>query len=404
MNENQPENFPELSKIVKKKRKDDIKRFQEQRKDGYKLIEKFIYDNKGKIFGNMAYLKYLENDSKLLEISEYYYDVYMKNNKGKGIQLTDILYKAGYSLVEMLRNYDNSYTIKYNGQKACILYPISENDYNTLESFLEKSKISGCKLKYVIPEILNINILTKICNPRIYISDWEFLYKVLNKSDIIKISTIRSKETKSLLGGFPRFPEILKKLYFYVKNNDVLVIGIIGYLTLINKKRYFRPRFNVFELLSKDPKEELKKIRKELGLVEKDFSERIIKSFIGLHPDKYSLYYKNIKIVDLYDISKEYVPYTIINEVKYGNLDLIKRFLFIGIYISYKIKGGEQLRRRNTLMISELNSTDIPKEISRPYEIKQLFGNIVIPDRQFKIRKFNGKEKYFIYRPELKKK
>jgi hypothetical protein len=106
----------------------------------------------------------------------------------------------------------------------------------------------------------------------------------------------------------------------------------------------------------------------------------------------------------LYDISKEYVPYTIINEVKYGNLDLIKRFLFIGIYISYKIKGGEQLRRRNTLMISELNSTDIPKEISRPYEIKQLFGNIVIPDRQFKIRKFNGKEKYFIYRPELKKK
>lgn len=393
--------FLELSKIVEKKKKEDIINFQKERKEGYKIIEKFIYKNKGKIFGNMAYLNNLE----LLEISEYYYSVYIRNNKQSGIELADILFKEGYSLVELMRNYDNSYTLKYNGYRACVLHSISENDYNTMETISEKSKISGCNLMYVIPEILNITILTKICNPRIYISEWEFLYKVLNNSDILSKSKIKSKENNTLIGSPPKFINIIKKIYFYIKNHDILLVGIAGYLTLMsksNKKRYFKPKLNVFELLSKDPKSDLKSIKKYIGLPEKDFSERLIKSFINLHPDKYSLYYKNIKIIDMYDISKEYIPYTIINEIKYGNLDLIKRFLFIGIYISYKIKNGIQLRQKNKLMITELNNASIPAEISRPYEIKQLFGNIVIPDRQFKIRRFEGKEKYFIYKPEIK--
>lgn len=400
-----------LDDIIKeeeeKARKDYINDF---KKNVEPIIVEFISTHKLPIFSSMAFLKWTAGKAKI-PMNLYYYNVYSPNARADAFALADLLFARGVSWIELKRDYDDSLMISWKGRKIIGIYYLMKDEFNKLDV------IKGGGLLYVQLEHLMIEIMKIFTNPRYEIDKWITYYdyyKLLEKMIPLKAKEIEKPPEV-------RNPEILKCLKKieenFIKKANITVIGSYAYKLMIEyaggkRSNLFIPAMtNVFEVLSAQPLEDIEKIKKILGLGSgPDLVIKKSNNHLGFYKAKYSIFFKNYKLVEIYDASEECVPFVKYRDIRLGNLHVILKYLYIGIYIARKINDTRLIDRMETIIyfLKEASYYGKRKNLFAVFQI-DCVGKAINIEREFRINKWNGniKDKGLViqsYKPELKKK
>ena len=432
--------FPLLNRledIVKEYNKDEIKQYRKSRESVFKSIENYIRDNKRVVLGVMAVKNLLsrvsamKEDSRVNEIPNnmWYYEVYSPDARRDSIFLANKLFEEKFPLIEAKKDFDGSYVVWYKAQKACKFVHITSSLFERLPTDISNVNLISKDILYANIELLKIPILMSYINPRQDISKWETIIKYDAEIDKWYPFQSTGKEPgegskiydKGLLG------DLEKTEKWMLKVKGLILIGNYAYqqfLKTSNYKRGYYPVINFYEVLSSSPKDHIKSLEKILGTLRVKEHDSSLK----FHGKKYSVFKGDNKVIDIYDSGEECVPFVEINKVRYGNYHVLLLYLYIGLWISHKIKESSEttsskLRDRLSKMIWTLiearNWYLKEKGISGIHDRKrdglfdvfQIHCKGVQPniEREFRIRKWKGdiKDKLMVirsYKPEIWKK
>ena len=354
--------------------------------EGTSVIKKFIQRTKGIVYGTMAMKALLGNIN--VPMNEYHFSVYSYQAKENSFELANEMYEVGLPLVELKREFDGTFAIYYQNQKACAFFQIPQQEYNNLPTFESNG------LKYAGLDVIKAHIMKIFTNPRFKINKWEWLFQIyLELSAKYPVPT-RIDRGKGIETDESPSKTVKKK--FIDIEEDIVIIGINAFAKYVPKSNME----GLYEVLSFKPQEHLDKLRELLG-PDVEIKKNI--NHLKLHGPKYSVFKGKQKVLDLYDSSEECIPCVKLeNGLKYGNIHLVLRYLYSGVLTSFKIEGGLRLRERLYWMISKLQKGS--EDVSKVFQIK-CFGKAKNIERDFRIKKWDGElhDKLYIfsYKPEI---
>lgn len=420
--------FPLLEKleeIVKEYNQEEIVAYHKSRKSVFKSIEEYIKKNQRIIIGVMAVQELLSRVDQDIDVpnNDWYYEVYSPDARRDSIALANKLFEDKFPLIEAKKDFDGSYIVSYKSKKACKFVHATNFVFEKLPYETHGD------LRYGTIDLLKIPILMSYINPRQDISKWETIVKYDSMIDRWYPFTNTGKDPGEGKRIFDKgLLKNLEKIEKWMLNeSDLIVIGNYAYQQLLKISGYekgYYPAINFYEVLSSSPKESIKSLEKIMGTLQVKEHQ----SQLNFHGTKYSVFKGDNKLLDIYDSREECIPFVEIKKVKYGTYHVLLLYLYIGLWISHKIKDTStttsiKLRDRLSMMIwtfinarnwylKEKGISGIhDRKRDDPFDIFQIHCKGVQKnvEREFRIKKWNGDMKkddmvMRSYKPEIYKK
>ena len=418
-----------LEEVVSRYNQEEIVKYRKSREPAFKSVESFVKDNNRVICGIMAIKNLLDNVKQELDTPNelWYYQVYSPNARKDAILLANRLYNDKFPLIEAKKDFDGSYVVWYKAQKICKFIHVPASLFDRLPTRKSDNNLIGEELLYANIDLLKIPILLSYIDPRQDISSWETIVKYDTKLDSwYPFKTTGHDPGEGTKIYDQKLLQFLKGIHNWMhKEKDLILIGNYAYQKFLETSKYprpFKPIINFYEVLSDTPEAHIKALEKALG-TPLQFKKH--ESPLDFHGTKYSVFKDNLKLIDIYDKSEQCIPFVEIDKTKYGTYHVILLFLYIGIWISHKIKDtsestANRLRDRLTKMIWTLidarNWYLRQRGISGVHDCRResVFDVFQIHcqgtqkniEREFRIRKWKGeiKDKLMVvrsYKPEL---
>ena len=260
---------------------------------------------------NKFYIQPLPND-KLLQ---YKYTFYTPN-----------AFEQAKKLCLHLYNIDPNYLSRYAKLITKIKYMqfsiiINERELVTIYNIHNDVKNIFTKGEYIDNYVININILTKLYSPQ-YFDEWDVLCEelydnVIEKTEIINIenkSITLAANKDSLL-----FTNLINK---FIKKSNNILIGTYA----IHKKTPKRLQI----ISQKSFSENIEIINKILSITS---TITQLKFVTDDRIKKLTIYYNKVPILDIFNSAQyELIPYIEDNDIKYGSIFVIMKFLLIDYY------------------------------------------------------------------------
>ena len=286
-----------------------------------KLVEQFLKEKKRKIYGGTAINKFVTIYD---QYEEPDYDVYSPQPKSDAIDLGHFLFKNGIKEVNVSRAVvKGTYKVFANKQEAVDLSYCPQKIYDIIPS----KNIDG--LEYTKPEFLKIDLLVSICNPETSIYRWEKelpRYQKLNqKFPLQKIGTNPktnyNKEAEKLLNSY------------FIKNQNAIITGLVAYNLYIQKsgfKDFYQPKLDYLEVLTTDPYELIRDLIKKYNL--KNLKCKYYSHFLKIIPEKFVIYYKDIRLINIYNLKNKCYPYVKISDFNVSSVDYLSLYCYSMVY------------------------------------------------------------------------
>jgi hypothetical protein len=286
-----------------------------------KFVEQFLKQKKRKIYGGTALNKFVPIYD---QYEEPDYDVYSPTPKSDAIEFGHFLYKNGIKEVNVTRAVVKG-TYKVFASKIAVmdLSYMPQKMYDIIPS----KNIDG--LEYTKPEYLKIDLLVSICNPETSIHRWEKelpRYQKLNqKYELQKIGTNPRTEFNS---------EADKLLNTYFKNkDDSILTGLVAYnlyLTQSGFNNFYNTKVEYLEVLTTDPYEMIRDLIKKYSL--KDLKCKYYSHFLKIIPEKFVIYYKDRRLINIYNLKSKCYPFIKIKDFNVSSVDYLSLYCYSMIY------------------------------------------------------------------------
>lgn len=367
------------------------------------IIKEFIISNANPIIviELMAIKEYIKDfQTSIIPYEFYYYTLASANARDQAYKLADKLAQNGLEYIELKRNYDMSLGISWKNQLICSIYQYNYNDLPPYEI------ING--IKYANIDFLRFQIFGIFISPRSDITKWIPYYELYNKFPPIQTNIPFDKGNQSnnqeIITLLAKMKDIIDK-----EHKHLLIIGTYAFnliMTAIKQPNNIIS-LNYFEVISGNPEVLIEKIKKEL--TPQQLTQINVKqNNTIMKMTRHSISYGNYKLIEIFDGSQFALPQIKIEinqtSLLIGNIYVISRFLYFGIFVSYKMsENGDKLRNKLMGIISKLilayNTVKSPIFDTFQYKVKDVFGTGKNIEREFRINKWKGnvKDRELIY-------
>lgn len=294
-----------------------------------KLVEEFLKNKKRKIYGGTAINKFVTIYD---QYEEPDYDVYSPQPKSDAIELAHFLFKNGIKEVNVARGVaKGTYKVFANKQEAVDLSYCPQKMYELIPS----KTIGG--LEFTKPEFLKIDLLVSICNPETSIYRWE--------KELPRYLKLNQKYPLQKIGSNPKTeynPEAEKLLNSYFKNkDDSIITGLAAYNLYIQQsgfKDFYQPKLDYLEVLTTDPYEMIRDLIKKYSI--KNLKCKYFSHFLKIIPEKFVIFYKNIRLINIYNLKNKCYPFIKINDFNVSSVDYLSLYSYSMIYQARVIKNS----------------------------------------------------------------
>lgn len=366
------------------------------------IIKEFVSNNPNIIIMDiMAIKEYIDNTAiiNIIPYELYYYTLASANARDYAFKLADILAQNGLQYIELKRNYDFSLGIYWKNQLICSIYSINYNDLPPYEIF---NTIKYANLDFIRFEIFKIFI-----SPRMDIAKWIPYFQLYNKLPQIQTNVYfdktRQLDNPEIITLLTKIKDIIDK-----EHKHILIVGTYAFNLIMNtlKQTDNIIPINYYEVISTNPEILIEKIKKELSstINKTDIQLNIKQNNTIMKITRHSISYGSYKLIDIFDGSQFGFPRIKIDNLYIGNIHVLLRFFYFGIFVSYKMsENGDKLRNKLMGIISKLmlayNTIKSPIFDTFQYKVKDIFGSAKNIERDFRINKWKGnvKDRELIY-------
>ena len=386
-----------------------------------KIIEKFISDNKLKLYGGYALNFFMPSNNKIYDgtkISDY--DIYCTNAEIYGKQLSIILFKNNIKYVSLSKGlFGDNYKLFCSFVEVANFTTLDEKLYDIIPVKLSNG------IRYVKPDYLKIDLKVSLVNPKISLWRWIKDYKrnkILNNAypyeniscnniscnnrsnnnrsnnRLKNIRNIRNIINKSSIDyvtvgfdAFKMFYEVVdhnKTVKNNVKNNDRIEIMVIDIKNIISIVINLLGEIDYEYIVENDP---MHILPKSLKVVDKKHGDIII---------------------IVYSLMENCVPFVEINDKKVVSFDYLIMYFQILYYTDglmyknknyncnlYNCKIYELINMKNKYL--KYNNKNIFDDTVFKMHVLKCFGNFVNPYYSTMLNKWNSKIKSYNYIPEF---
>lgn len=366
------------------------------------IIKEFISNNPNIIIMDIMAIKEYTNTTSVIDIIPYefyYYTLASANARDNAFKLSDILARNGLQYIELKRNYDFSLGISWKNQLICSIYSINHNDLPPYEIF------NG--MKYANLDFIRFEMLKVFISPRADIAKWISYYQLYNKLPPIQINVYfdkgRQNDNPEIISLLTKIKDIIDK-----EHKHILIVGTYAFNLIMNtlKQTDNIIPINYYEVISTNPEILIEKIKKELSstINKTDIQLNVKQNNTIMKITRHSVSYGNYKLIEIFDGSHTTLPQIKIDNLLLGNIHVLLRFFYFGIFVSYKMpENGDKLRNKLMGIVSKLmlayNTIKSPIFDTFQYKVKDTFGAAKNIEREFRINKWKGnvKDRELIY-------
>ena len=402
----------DIGKIVAKFNKDQIIEYKQNTKEIFKEIEKYICKNGGIIGGIMALKNIADEANVTFDTEKNGYYLFANKPHIYIINIAKHLSeKKNYSNLTVSSNFKGEFELSFSDNVILTIKNIGEKNLKVMPS--RKSTLN--KLTYVAPIMLKIEYLLNFIDVQEGVEHWLDFYKRDELLEFIMPFKLTGKEPPKGSGKHNKgTSDVLSKIKQWGIKDNKIFIGTYAYLLFVDSfKDVFRPTIMFYEMFSKNPKNDIESLKELLG--KNNITVKSNYSDLGYHGEKWSINYKNAKILDLYDSSNFCIPFVeIIKDnqlITIGNYYVVLLYLNLGVLTSYQIEtvnklAAERLRDRLNMMMIDLiisrknyllkiKQTGIAGDSLFDVFQSNCSGQQKNYRREWNIRKWNGKIKRF---------
>jgi len=354
----------DIKKVVATYRDQQIKEFYKSKKGLFKDIEKYIAKHGG-ILNGVTALKNIADtagiaDSEVFSGEKRGLYVIVAKVQDYTLALAEFLAKdLGYVGIAVSSNFKGDFEILHDKEVVLTLKNTGEKTLKVLP--VRTSNIGGISLKYVAPMLLKIEYLTNFIDNQEGSDKWLDNYKqdvLLEYLAPFKLSGPEPSQDRRHIDA-----KVLEKVRRWAVEEDRIFIGAYAYTLFMNgiKGVYYRPVITAYEIMSVNPEHDIGVLKEIFG--EKNLIVKMNYSDLDYHGKKWSVSYKKVKILDIYDISNYCIPYVKkkINgdTILLGNFYVVMLYFNLGVITSFQIETvnkpvAERLRNRLNMMMMEL--------------------------------------------------
>lgn len=370
--------------IVERNKKKYIEFFNANLKS---FIEEFIIKHKLIIINNI-FMKLIDNSYNISD-SEYHYVVYGNQQVKEYAKdfMNDLLLYISENQIE-LKHYEivqvDSYrfNLMFNFRVVLTLIKLRDDVFDNMPHFVLDSK-----LRVLNTDLIRLNIYNVYTNPRKEIAKWKSTIEIEKELDkLYPIEKIKCNQRSKSLDK-----DILNKLWEFLKKDGLIVIGDKAINVLLNKNIVNIPYYSV---LSNDAK----KLIEELGKVMTGIKTESKQSYLKLYPKKYIVRMGEKKIMEIYDITDECIPYYVKDGYFMGTYNVIMKYLYIELY-EKQFKYCNEIKERIYIMsqhkaeleldkIFRINCLGMQKDLVREFKLKRFTGIDPKTGKSFKLAKY----------------
>jgi len=302
-----------------------------------KLVEQFLKQKKRKIYGGTAINKFVTIYD---QYEEPDYDFYTPRPKSDAIELGHFLFKNGIKEVKISRGVlKGTYKVFANGIPSADLTYCPQKMYDLIPS----KNING--LECTKPEFLKIDLLVSICNPEKATWRWE--------KDFTRYQKLNEKFPLQKIGTNPKTQynsDAEKLLNSYFKNKDnTIVTGMVAYNLYLKHsgfKDFYLPKLDYLEVLTTEPYEMIRDLIKKYSI--KNLNCKYYSHFLKIIPEKFVIFYKGIRLINIYYLKDKCYPFIKINDLNVSSVDYLSLYCYSMIY---------QARVINNSYLENINSS-----------------------------------------------
>ena len=267
------------------------------------------------------------------------------NNRKLCIDIANELYKANHPFVRMFQV--SKFTIDIQVEFVSYLRTVSLPDH-IFDKLKKHSSISLNRFNVMAPDLQRVFIYKDFITPRSTVSEWKMRcaqLTVLNEK-----YPLDSGDTFPEQRYFQSKNDDLQKLNKFIQNRkDIIVTGNVGYNLLMNSigKKEYTVGVTTLSLMSNEPNKIIDDIKKIVNITK----EKTYRAPFNLHQGKTTLYQGKERIVEIYNMKNDCIPFNVIKGVQVVN--------YHGLMFTFHLEMHEQSGWDNREFIVKKMRTNI---------------------------------------------